>query len=309
MVSRAALFQFCLAMAVGYWLAGPLLLRLRWLPPPPARSRARADAQLPSEPPAVPRALLLKPDGVLPLQPDGALPLQPAGTAGPFDLDRRRGLRAAVAARAAHGGELVLFTSNAFGIPSAVNMALQLRRLSIEHHLVLADTRETCSTAQRTWPWLGCGWSRGMRGFTKRYGESKQVILWELWSAKWLTVARLAELKVNVLALDTDMMILDDPYPLLRSEAMRGFQLVLPPEGSRVNLGFLYVRGASMGARGGVVSLLYDVVRRIRLFVEDWTLLNHRGQPHLLGLWDQVSNLLITHMPLAAYCPLLTARC
>ena len=74
-----------------------------------------------------------------------------------------------------------------------------------------------------------------MRGFTKRYGESKQVILWELWSAKWLTVARLAELKVNVLALDTDMMILDDPYPLLRSEAMRGYQLVLPPEGQSVS--------------------------------------------------------------------------
>lgn len=173
MVSRGALLQFCLAMAVGYWLAGPLLLRLRWLSPPPARPRTRSDAQLevpqlPSEPPAVPQALLLKPDG--------ALQLQSAGTAGPFDLDRRRGLRAAVAARA-HGGELVLFTSNAFGIPNAVNMALQLRRLSIEHHLVLADARETCSTAQRTWAWLGCGWSHGMRGFTERYGESKQVWL------------------------------------------------------------------------------------------------------------------------------------
>ena len=38
-----------------------------------------------------------------------------------------------------------------------------------------------------------------------------------------------------------------------------------------------------------MLSLLYDVVRRIRLFVEDWTLLNHRGKPHLLGLWDQAS--------------------
>ena len=209
MVSRGALCQFCLAMAVGYWLAGPLFLQLRWLPPPPARALTASDTQLEaprlaSEQSAVPRAPLLKPAE--------ALPVQPAGTAGPFDLDRRRGLRAAVAARA-HGDELVLFTSNAFGIPSAVNMALQLRRLSIEHHLVLADTRETCSTAQRTWPWLGCGWSHGMGGFTKRYGDSKQVVLWELWSAKWLTVARLAELRVNVLALDTDMMLLDDPPP------------------------------------------------------------------------------------------------
>ena len=247
MVSLAAPAQFCLAMAVGYWLAGPLLLQLRWVAPPPAQHSLKKSGTQPlSKLSAVPLAPLLRPIG--------ALPLQPAGT-GPFDLDRRRGLRAAVAARA-HGGEVVLFTSNAQGIPSAVNMALQLRRLSIEHHLVLADTRETCGTAQRTWPWLGCGWSRGMGGFTARYGGGPQVVLWELWSAKWLTVARLAELRVNVLALDTDMMLQDDPYPLLRSESLLPFPLVLPPEGSRVNLGFLYVKGASMGAHGGVVSVL-----------------------------------------------------
>ena len=76
-----------------------------------------------------------------------------------------------------------------------------------------------------------------------------------------------------------------------------------------------------------MLSLLYDVVRRIRLFVEDWTLLNHRGKPHLLGLWDQVSatpnlipnllglwdqvsDLVITprrYCVPAAYCLLLTA--
>ena len=81
-----------------------------------------------------------------------------------------------------------------------------------------------------------------------------------------------------------------------------------------------------------MLSLLYDVVRRIRLFVEDWTLLNHRGKPHLLGLWDQVSatpnpipsllglwdqvsDLVITPrrycVPrwLTAYCSLLTTCC
>ena len=78
-----------------------------------------------------------------------------------------------------------------------------------------------------------------------------------------------------------------------------------------------------------MLSLLYDVVRRIRLFVEDWTLLNHRGKPHLLGLWDQVSatpNLIPNLLGLwdqvsdlaitprcycvpAAYCLLLTAYC
>ena len=67
--------------------------------------------------------------------------------------------------------------------------------------------------------------------------------LWGLWSAKWLTVARFAELRVNILALDTDMMVLTDPYPLLHSPPLSHFSMVLAPEGARVNLGFLYVRG------------------------------------------------------------------
>ena len=45
---------------------------------------------------------------------------------------------------------------------------------------------------------------------------------------------------------------------------------------------------AASPLNAGVLSVLWDVVRRIRMFVEDWTLLNEHGKPHLLGLWDQV---------------------
>ena len=125
---RAAVIQFTVALAVGYWLGGPLLVRLGWLSP-------AARSGLPS---AQPRRSASPPASVATAsEPHALLPQPAAGQAGPFDLDRRRGLRAAVAARA-RDNELVLFTSNAAGIPSAVNMALQLRRLSIEHHLVLA---------------------------------------------------------------------------------------------------------------------------------------------------------------------------
>ena len=46
------------------------------------------------------------------------------------------------------------------------------------------------------------------------------------------------------------MMLLADPYALLHTEPVRRFAFIIVPEGSRVNLGFLYVRGASMRARG-----------------------------------------------------------
>ena len=77
-----------------------------------------------------------------------------ATTPGPFDLEDEEGLRAAVAAV---GSELVLLTTNAGGLTSAVNMALQLRRVGLTAVLVLADRRSTCGTAHASWPWLRCG--------------------------------------------------------------------------------------------------------------------------------------------------------
>ena len=207
-------------------------------------------------------------------------------SSGPFNLDDVQGLHAAARA-CGRNDEVVLFTSNRGGLLNAANMALQLRALGIPQHMVLADERGTCTDAHAKWAWLGCGWSRGLVGFENRYGESSMVKLWSLWSAKWLVVARLVELRVNVLGLDTDMLLLSNPYTLLHSAQLAAYTMVLPPEGSRVNLGFLYVRGKTALPGGGAVSVLWDVVRRLRLFLEDYTLMNRRNKASMMGLWDQ----------------------
>ena len=221
---------------------------------------------------------------------DGSSDGKDGAVVGPFNLDRRRGLRAAIRAHAVRN-EIITFTSNEQGLEAAANMALQLQRLKLYHHLVLADQRRTCTVGQRRWHWLGCGFSGGLPGFETKYaagvggGTAK---LWSLWSAKWLLVARLVELRVNVLALDTDMLIQTDPYPLLRSPPIDRFHMVIVPEGSRVNLGFIYVRGERCAPSGGVASTLWDVVRRLRLFTEDWPLLDRKGRgTSTYGLWDQ----------------------
>lgn len=110
---------------------------------------------------------------------------------GPFNLDQVDGLRYAVRACGKHG-EIILFTSNNAGLLNAVNMALQLIALNIAHHLVLADQRVTCVNALARWSWLGCGWSHGLSGFEKRYGESKMVRLWSLWSVDCVSPPNMA---------------------------------------------------------------------------------------------------------------------
>ena len=187
-----------------------------------------------------------------------------ATTPGPFDLDEEEGLRAAVDAV---GSELVLLTTNAGGLTSAVNMALQLGLTAV---LVLADRRSTCTTAHASWPWLRCGWSMGLGTF-ERYRAAPMVsreerLLWALWSAKWLTCARLVDLRVTVLALDSDAFVLTNPFALLNAPPLSHYAMVVPAEGARVNIGFLYVRGASVSPGGGASSVLWDVVRRLRIF-------------------------------------------
>ena len=201
-----------------------------------------------------------------------------------FDLDSPAGVVSAVAT-VARNGELILYTSDWNGIGSAINLVRQLALWSLdERALLLADKRTTCTRAIAQWPRIYCGWSGGIPGF-ERYASSGDVELWGLWSAKWLVLARLVERGANVMMTDSDVLLLGDPYPLLQSDPLGRFALLLPPEGARVNVGWLYARGRN--ASGGLPSLLWDMVRRLRLFLEQVTLTDRLGAPSVQGLWDQ----------------------
>merc|ERR1719272_630738 len=92
-------------------------------------------------------------------------------------------------------------------------------------------------------------------GTFERYRAAPMVsreerLLWALWSAKWLTCARLVDLRVTVLALDSDAFVLTNPFALLNAPPLSHYAMVVPAEGARVNIGFLYVRGASVSPGG-----------------------------------------------------------
>ena len=201
-----------------------------------------------------------------------------------LNLDERAGVQAAAAL--AINRELIVTTSDWNGIGSAINLAKQLERFSLNKRLLLvADKQRTCKRTHAVWPWLACGYSAGIPGF-ERYASTGVVEMWSLWSAKWLVLARLVELELNVMMMDSDMLVLSDPYGLLHSPPLDRFTLLLPPEGARVNVGYVYARGANAKG-GGLASMLWDVVRRLRLFLEQTTLRDRRGAPSVQGLWDQ----------------------
>ena len=214
----------------------------------------------------------------------------------PYALDTIPGLRRA-ATLAGTRRELILTTSDWNGVGSAVNLGRQLARFGLDRQLLLqADTESTCKRVAAVWPWLACGYSHGIPGFSARYASLGMplVNMWNLWSAKWLTLARLCELGLNVMMMDSDILVLADPYRLLHHPPLDKYALILPPEGERVNVGYIYARGSDGGhvgsgraSRGGLHSLLWDVVRRLRLFIELQTLTDRNGHPSVSGLWDQ----------------------
>ena len=239
------------------------------------RAQPRTQAVVPMRVSAAHNSLSTFPAHALPPLPLRASAEAAAATVrSPFDLDSAEGIDGALRATGVDNTsrEVILFTSDWTGIVPAVNLVQQLSAWSLDARmLLLADVERTCSRTARAWPLIriACGWSRGIPGFRERYGSTygSVVGLWTLWSAKWLVLARLVERRANVLMLDSDMMVSTNPYPLLDCWPLRRFALLVPPEGARVNVGWIYARGA-LSRTGGLPSVLWDMVRRLRLFLE-----------------------------------------
>ena len=185
-----------------------------------------------------------------------------------FNLDDGASLLAA-ARLASRQDELILMTSDRNGLGAASNLARQLDGLGLRHHLLLADVSATCAQATQ-FSLRTCGFTTAFAaGVARRYGAKIPRSTWMLWLRKWLVLERLVRLAaLNVLALDSDALVLSSPYPTLRSAALRGFCVVIAPEASRVNLGFVYVRGGAAALGGGTQSMMRDLIGRLRLFLE-----------------------------------------
>ena len=163
-------------------------------------------------------------------------------------------------AHAASGRRLVLLTSDGGDLEQAVRVARQLARFNLSSEtLVLTDSNVTCSKLHHLLPGLGCGASGAfVRRFARcdtsrqpttanpthltpvpsaphgprrcrrplaRYGASTR--LWALWASKWLLVKRLVEVeRLDVLALDSDMLVLADPFTWLQQVCRQRWFLV-----------------------------------------------------------------------------------
>lgn len=185
----------------------------------------------------------------------------------------RRVARARSTSMGPHGDELLLIGCNVGGAVLALNLLLNLNRLSFSHHMVLGYDSALCLrlgeaashlAAIRGTPCLfDSMWERFLAR-SKVYELHRRV---GEWLARWRVMARLLRLGYNVLSLDTDTVLLEDPYPHFHSRATCGrFVLLFGAEvdtamhHTALQNGVVYVCGARRD--GAAAWLMAETVDR-----------------------------------------------
>ncbi|PNW76059.1 hypothetical protein CHLRE_12g549200v5 [Chlamydomonas reinhardtii] len=90
------------------------------------------------------------------------------------------------------------------------------------------------------------------------------------WWKKWFTVARSVALGYNVLAVDSDVVVLDDWYWRAKQPPLSNYQLLSQAECPVcINGGFSYIQNANPA--GPVAWMFYEAVHRAVRWTEDWS--------------------------------------
>ena len=207
------------------------------------------------------------------------------------------------------GGEIVLLHGDFHRLRMLVNLIANLNAHSIYHILLLGFNQETCTQFGRR-KRIGCAhssylWDVEAAG---EIGElAQRRASWTLapryvaWIQKFHYMRRLIEAKVNILALDSDVVATASPYPHLHG-AFRRFNLVtaFDTKGgfANINVGIVYTQNASVG--GSVHGLFVEFERRVALGLRMRPPL-HNGRRANLAVrlfWDQnlFNKVLLSHM-------------
>ena len=192
------------------------------------------------------------------------------------DLSRDGELDALVRARA-YRGELIVFsfTSAAYWMDWAVNMAHQLHAVGYEHYVALSYPSD-CEAFERRVQRAACA-TYVMPG---EHWEALKSSIDYLWTMRYHVSTLLAERGLNVLVLDLDCIVRRDVYVDLKSPPLADVQLIHMEEGW-ANGGLFYIQNATRG--GPALWTHAEVFRRADAIAR----VRKRDGAHLGTMMDQ----------------------
>ncbi len=175
------------------------------------------------------------------------------------DLEATGTLESAVAARA-YKGELVVTYGDARGTAWLTNLLLSLRRVGIDHTLVISTAAPHCSALASSSARLSCAHTSWQMAGCAPPAEPRRT----MWYMRHHYMVRLIALRVNTLMLDGDIVALGSPYAELHSPVYAAHNLVYSLDHrlrvDEVNIGFMYGRNCT--PRGRAEWVLQETLRR-----------------------------------------------
>ena len=166
-------------------------------------------------------------------------------------------------------GELILLTSDRELLPMTLNLIEQLSVLNIHHHILLARDAATCA-AVRSRGRVACVWSTylhiaaspapqfnasaGAKSHNKaRDGHASRFVppIERLWLQRHHYVGRAIDAGLNVLLLDSDVLLARSPYPHFHSPPFNQYQAIVLGDSTgaaapmQINGGVWYIQNAS----------------------------------------------------------------
>lgn len=203
------------------------------------------------------------------------------------DLEEEPRLYERLALARARDRELVLLTSDVSQLPLTLNLIANLHELGMSHHLLLARDRNVCRKLKARGE-VACVWSSYLlsrRPSAVTGKPPRATAIEKLWLQRHHYMGRGIGAGLNMLLLDSDVVIARDPYPYLKGGVLGRFNAIvlgdstLSASPTNLNGGVWYVQNAS---RDGPLRALF---RRFDAHVDH--VFTHGAQGDSAALFDQ----------------------
>ena len=112
------------------------------------------------------------------------------------------------------------------------NLAMNFQAMQIEHYIVVASSKELCTTLLNEYPHA---FNKYSCGYSSAYTDSvadlekwnlKKGDMFLLWMQQWLLVSQALDFGYSVMRVDSDVVFLEDPYPILNGPLLSPFRVV-----------------------------------------------------------------------------------
>jgi len=175
-------------------------------------------------------------------------------------------------------------------VDAAAQIMDQLGRFGIEHVMLITSTEQSCNASLKLIPHVCCVWLQPPlpENEVANHGFSSHRFLMHI---RLRLAALTVRLRYNVMFLDTDLIIFDDPYKYFKQPPFDKANMMMAGGVSEVNIGVMYVQNAAPD--GPIAWLFAEVPDRQLRWGEQPEFVQNKEWPKLFNwqhlMWDQAN--------------------